>query len=166
MTRSRISILIGVAALAAAGLGAGIGIAVTAGPGAPATPATASAWPGSPSYSYYRSMMSSYLGGSSMMGGPGSYQWMMGASGYQWMFGGTTAPAWMRDAQLPASMMGTGTDPGQILGQLRANAPGPRGQPRPGSPARQPGPCRRPHQPGGQDHHLHHRHRAPGRAGK
>ena len=37
-------------------------------------------------------MMSSYYGGSSMMGGSGNYQWMMGTAGYQWMFGGASAP--------------------------------------------------------------------------
>jgi len=71
-------------------------------------------------------MMSSYYGGSSMMGGTGAGQQMMGAAGYQWMFGGTSAPAWMRGARLPGSMMGTSTDPGKFMGQLWANAPGPR----------------------------------------
>jgi rusticyanin len=51
---------------------------------------------------------------------------MMGTAGYQWMFGGTSAPGWMRGASLPGSMMGTGTDPGKFMGQLWANAPGPR----------------------------------------
>ena len=123
MTRRRISVLISVAAVAVAGLVTGIAVAVAGSP-APATIAAAS--PGSPSYSYYRSMMSSYYGGSSMMGGTGTGQQMMGAAGYQWMFGGTGAPAWMRGARLPGSMMGTGTDPGKFMGQLWANAPGPR----------------------------------------
>jgi rusticyanin len=125
MTRRRITVLISVAAVAAAGLGAGIAIAAS-GPGAPVPAATAATTPGSPPYSYYRSMMSSYYGGSSMMGGSGGYQWMMGAAGYQWMFGGTSAPAWMRGALMPGSMMGTSTDPGKFMGQLWANAPGPR----------------------------------------
>jgi rusticyanin len=74
-------------------------------------------------------MMGSYFGGSSMMGGSGSYQWMMGPAGYRWMFGGISAPAWMRGQRLPAAMMGTGTDPGQVMGRLWANAPGPRVSP-------------------------------------
>ena len=74
-------------------------------------------------------MMSGYYGGSSMMGGSGNYQWMMGTAGYQWMFGGTSAPAWMRGAVMPGSMMGTSTDPGKFMGQLWANAPGPRVSP-------------------------------------
>jgi rusticyanin len=61
-----------------------------------------------------------------MMGG-GSYGWMMGATGYQWMMGGAAAaPAWMRGQALPGFMMGTASDPGQIMGSLFANAPGPR----------------------------------------
>jgi rusticyanin len=118
MTRSRISILIA-AAVAAAGLGVGLATAV-GNSGTPAQPAAA----GAPSYTYYQSMMGRYLSGTSgsMMGGPRSYGWMMGEAGYKWMFGGTSAPAWMRGAQLPGSMMGTGTD----MGQLWAGAPGPR----------------------------------------
>jgi rusticyanin len=54
---------------------------------------------------------------------------MMGGAGYRWMFGGTSAPAWMRGAHLPGSMMGTSTDPGQIMGRLWASAPGPRVSP-------------------------------------
>ena len=37
------------------------------------------------SYSYYRSTMGRYFGGS-MMGG-GSYGWMMSPAGYRWMTG-------------------------------------------------------------------------------
>ena len=73
--------------------------------------------------------MSRYHGGSSMMGEPGGYQSMMNAAGYQWMFGGTSAPAWMRGERLPAGMMGTGADPGQVMGRLWADAPGPRVSP-------------------------------------
>jgi len=127
MTRRRISILIGVAVLAAAGLGVGLATAVSS--STPAQPAAVSAASGAPSYSYYQSMMGRYLGGTgggSMMGGAGGYGWMMGEAGYQWMFGGTAAPAWMRGAALPAAMMGTGTDMGQVMGQLWAGAPGPR----------------------------------------
>jgi hypothetical protein len=52
---------------------AGTPAAATAvGSGAQAPATTAATSPGSPSYSYYRSMMSSYYGGSSMMGGAGT----------------------------------------------------------------------------------------------
>src|SRR2546421_1310110 len=51
---------------------------------------------------------------------------MMGTAGYRWMFGGASAPGWMRGALMPGSMMGAGTDPGRFMGQLWANAPGPR----------------------------------------
>jgi rusticyanin len=128
MTRGRSIVLISVAALAAAGLGAGLAVAAS-GSGTQAPAATAAAAPGSPPYSYYHSMMSGYYGGSSMMGGSGNYQWMMGTTGYQWMFGGTSAPAWMRGAVMPGSMMETSTDPGKFMGQLWANAPGPRVSP-------------------------------------
>jgi rusticyanin len=56
---------------------------------------------------------------------------MMSQAGYQWMTGtGTATPGWMTGA-LPAAMMsggmmGTGTDPGKVMGTLFANAPGPR----------------------------------------
>jgi rusticyanin len=128
MTRKRAGILAGVAVIAAAGLGAGVAIAATSG-GAPATTSTSASSPYGPGYSYYRSMMGRYFGGTSMMGGSGGYGWMMGAAGYRWMFGGTSAPAWMRGEQLPAAMMGTGTDPGQVMGKLWADAPGPRVSP-------------------------------------
>jgi hypothetical protein len=126
MTRSRISILIAGVALAA-GLGVGLAAVFSSG-GTPAQPAASSAASGAPSYSYYRSMMGRYLSGSggSMMGGTASYGWMMGQAGYQWMFGGSSAPGWMRGGQLPAAMMGTGVDMGQVMGQLWAGAPGPR----------------------------------------
>lgn len=82
VTHRRIAVLISVAAVAAAGLGTGIVIAAS-GSGSQAPAATAAAAPGSPPYSYYRSMMSGYYGGSSMMGGSGNYQWMMGTTGYR-----------------------------------------------------------------------------------
>ena len=128
MTRKRASVLVSVAVVAAAGLGAGVAIAATSG-STPAPATTVATAPGSPGYSYYRSMMGGYFGGTSMMGGTGAYRWMMGAAGYRWMFGGTSAPAWMRGDHLPAAMMGTGTDPGQVMGRLWANAPGPRVSP-------------------------------------
>jgi hypothetical protein len=54
---------------------------------------------------------------------------MMGAAGYRWMFGGTSALAWMRGERPQAAMIGTGADPGQTMGRLRATAPGPRVSP-------------------------------------
>jgi hypothetical protein len=125
MTHRRITVLISAAAVAAAGIGTGAAIAASgSGTQTPAT--TAAAVPGSPPYSYYRSMMSSYYGGSSMMGESGSYQRTMGMTGHRWMFGGASAPGWMRAAGMPGPMMSTGTDPGKFTGQLWAGAPGPR----------------------------------------
>jgi rusticyanin len=128
MTRKRISILIG-AAVAVAGLGAGAAAAVTSNLGTTPKGTAGAAVSAVPPYSYYRSMMSRYYGGSpmSMMGG--GYGWMMGAAGYRWMFGSAAAPAWMRGAHLPPMMMGTGTDMGHMMGRLWANAPGPRVSP-------------------------------------
>lgn len=138
MTRKRNTILAGAALLAAAGLGTGIAVAATGSPApAPAPSASAAAYT-SPSYSWYQSMMSGYYGtgtGSGMMGGSGSYGsagWMMSQAGYQWITGdGTASPGWMTGS-LPAAMMGStgmmggSTDPGQVMGRLFANAPGPR----------------------------------------
>jgi len=127
MTGKRAGILAGVAVIAAAGIGAGMAIAATSG-GGPATTSPSVSSPYGPGYSYYHSMMGRYFGGNSMMGGSG-YRWMMGAAGYRWMFGGTSAPAWMRGERLPAGMMGIGADPGQVMGRLWADAPGPRVSP-------------------------------------
>jgi len=128
MSGKRLGVLVGVAVVAAAAIGAGVAAALTVG-GSPARTVAASPAPGGPGYSYYRSMMGHYYGGSmmggSMMGGR-SWQWMMGAAGYQWMTGGTGAPGWMRGGRLPAAMMGHGTDMGQFMGRLWAGAPGPR----------------------------------------
>jgi rusticyanin len=120
MTRKRAGVLGGLAVIAAAELGAGVAIAATS---------TSASSPYGPGYSYYRSMMGRYFGGTSMMGGSGSYGWMMGTASYRWMFGGASAPAWMRGEQLPAPMIGTGTDPGQVMGKLWADAPGPQVSP-------------------------------------
>jgi hypothetical protein len=129
MTRKRISILIGAAMVAAAGLGAGL--AAASGSGTPAPSASTTGSPNGPGYAYYQSMMGRYYGtnGGSMMGGTSGYGWMMGPAGYQWMFGGTSAPAWMRGARWPLSMMGTSADMGQFMGRLWAAAPGPRVSP-------------------------------------
>jgi rusticyanin len=130
MTRKGIGILIG-ATVAAVGLGVGVAAAVSSSAGTTSKETGTAAVSAVPPYSYYRSMMSRYFGGSpaSMMGGSGGYGWMMGASGYRWMFGGAGAPRWMRGAQLPAGMMGTSTDMGQIMGRLWATAPGQRVSP-------------------------------------
>jgi rusticyanin len=135
MTRKRNTILAGVAVLAAVGLGTGLAIAATGPSGQPAAPvaSASSAAYTAPSYSWYQSMMSSYYGdsgGSGMMGNS-SHDWMMSQAGYQWMMGGTSSPGWMSGGTLPAAMMGggmmgTGTDPGKIMGRLFAGAPGPR----------------------------------------
>jgi rusticyanin len=128
MTRKRAGILVSVAIIAAAGLGVGVGIAASSG-GTPAPASSAASSPNGPGYAYYRNMMGRYFGSTTMMGGSGGYGWMRGAAGYRWMFGGTSAPAWMRGEQLPAAMMGTGADPGKIMGRLWADAPGPRVSP-------------------------------------
>ncbi len=130
MTRKRISVLIG-AAVVVAGLGAGVAAAVSANSGATQGGTQSAAVSAVPTYSYYRSVMSRYYGGGpgSMMGGTGGYGWMMGSAGYQWMFGGAAAPAWMRGGELPAAMMGTTNDMGKVMGQLWADAPGPRVSP-------------------------------------
>jgi len=119
MTRKRIGVLAGLAVIAAAGIGIGVAVAASGPGGRPAAAGTTA----DRGYSWYQSMMSRYSG-SSMMGGSG--HWMMGREGYQWMMGGTSAPGWMRGGSLPTSMMGATTDPGKIMGQLWATAPGPR----------------------------------------
>jgi rusticyanin len=132
MTRKQIGVLVSVAVVAAAGIGAGTAVAVTGG-GSPARTVAAAPTPGGPGYSYYRSMMGAYNGGTMMGGGTmmsgRSWHWMMGTSGYRWMMGGASAPGWMRGGRLPAAMMGNGTDMGQVIGRLWAGAPGPRVSP-------------------------------------
>jgi len=131
MTRKRTMILAGAAMIAAAGIGTGAAVAASQSAGQPAASASASASPG---YSWYRSMMTGYYGnggGAGMMGNS-SYDWMMSQAGYRWMTGGVSSPGWMTgtlpSAMMGAGMMGTGsgTDPGKIMGNLWANAPGPR----------------------------------------
>jgi rusticyanin len=126
MIPRRIAVLVGATAVAAAGLGAGIGFAASGSGSLAQAPAGATR---AASYSWYKSMMGRYFGGSSMMGGSGGYGWMMGGAGYRWMLGGSSAPGWMRGAALPASMMGTSADPGKLMGRLWATAPGPRVSP-------------------------------------
>ena len=129
MKHIRLATVIGAAAITAAGLGAGAAItgcgSTATAPAATSAPAAAPASDGS-AYSYYLSMMGSLHPGS-MMGGGTSYGWMMGTAGYRWMMGGPgSAPAWMSGSALPGFMMGTARDPGQVMGALLANAPGPR----------------------------------------
>jgi rusticyanin len=120
----RLAAVIGTGAITAAGL------AVIAGCGSTGQAPTAATSPGGSAYSYYRSMMTRLYGGSSgsMMGGGSSYGWMMGGTGYRWMMGGLDAPGWMR-GRLPGFIMGTSRDPGQVMGRLWANEPGPRVSP-------------------------------------
>lgn len=120
MTPKRIGVLAGLAAIAAAGIGVGVAVAASGPIGRTAMAGTTA----DPEYSWYQSMMGRYYGGSMMGGSSGN--WMMGREGYQWIMGGTSAPGWMRGGSLPSSMMGPTTDPGKIMGQLWATAPGPR----------------------------------------
>ncbi len=135
MMRSQIAKLAITAAVTAVGLGATAVIAACGTSGQSAGATVAASAPTSTqttapySYSYYRSMMGRYFGGS-MIGG-GSYGWMMSPAGYRWMTGINGVPGWMRGGRFPAfmmggAMMGTGTDPGKLMGRLWANAPGPR----------------------------------------
>jgi rusticyanin len=117
MTHRRAVVIIAAAVIAAAGIG--IGLAVAAGDGSSSSGMMDSEGSGSSMNSYYESMMSNYQGSSVMDGSTGSIS-------YGWMMGGTDAPEWMRGASLPASMMGTSTDAGEVMGRLFANAPGPR----------------------------------------
>jgi rusticyanin len=136
MMRSQIKTL-ATAALAAAGLVTGAAITAcgtsgqTSGSAASASPPAGTQARAQDSYSYYRSMMGRYFGGS-MMGGR-SHGWMMSPAGYRWMTGISSVPGWMRGGRFPAfmmgsGMMGTGTsaDPGRLMGRLWADAPGPR----------------------------------------
>jgi rusticyanin len=141
MTRKQSMILAGAAVIAAAGLGTGAVLA-SGSPGHPAAPATASAAAADPAvsaqpgYSWYQSMMSSYIGnhsGYGMMGNSsyGSRGWMMSQAGYRWMSGdGSASPGWMTGtfplAMMGTGMMGDGTDPGKMMGSLWANTPGSR----------------------------------------
>jgi hypothetical protein len=102
--------------LAVALIGLGVGLAVDA-PSSLRPPAA-----DADSYSYFQSMTASYPG-HSMMGGS-STGWTRGRSGYRWMMGAeATAPGWMRRDRLRGFMMGS--DPGEVMGSLWANAPGP-----------------------------------------
>jgi rusticyanin len=65
------------------------------------------------------------LGNGSMMDRSGSGS-MMGRSGYAWMMGGRSAPGWMIGNAVPGFRMGSSSDPGQVMGRLFADAPGPR----------------------------------------
>ena len=117
----RLVALVTAAALVAGGLGAGLALSLG---GTPAS-TTPSSSAGS-SYAYYQSVMGRYgIGPGSMMGGE-SYGWMTGPFGYAWMVGGSGAPGWTTGGSLPGFMTGSSTDPGEVMGQLFADAPGPR----------------------------------------
>ena len=116
-SRRRLVALVGAAVLAAGGIGAGLALSGGGSGNGPTSSSNQS------SYAYYQSVMGRYhVRG--MMGG--SYGWMTGSSGYSWIMGGTGAPGWMNGGSLPGFMMGSGTDPGKVIGQLFADAPGPR----------------------------------------
>jgi rusticyanin len=112
---ARVALIIGVALA----LGLGVGLALGLGGSSPTEGPNSSAL-----YGYYQSMMGRNAGGS-MMGDNGAGS-MMGQYGYTWMMGGTSAPQWMLGHGLPESMMGSSADPGQVMGRLFADEPGPR----------------------------------------
>jgi rusticyanin len=119
MNRRRRALTVGVIAVSVAGLGVGVLLAVST-----SSPSQGKTGPmNAASYSYYRSVMGRFSG-SSMMGQPSTS--MMSEAEYGWMTGGTSAPGWMRGGSLPSYMMGNSTDPGEVMGALFANAPGPR----------------------------------------
>lgn len=115
--RRRLVALVMAAVLAAGGLGTGLALSLGGSGNGPASASSGSA------YSYYRSVIGRYSPGG-MMGG--SYGSMTGPSGYSWMMGAAGAPGWMTGGSLPGFMMGASTDPGTVMGQLFADAPGPR----------------------------------------
>jgi rusticyanin len=117
MSNRRLAVII--AAVVLVGAGIGIGLAIAADGSSSPSRMMGSESSGSSMHSYYQSMMKNYQG-SSMMGSS------TGSVSYGWMMGGTNAPGWMRGGSLPASMMGTSTDTGEVMGGLFANAPGPR----------------------------------------
>ena len=86
---------------------------------------------------------------------------MMGSAGYRWMMGGAgSAPAWMSGSALPGFMMGTARDPGQVMGALFADAPGPRVTPADATRLGSQVPAGATRQPGPASDHLH-RHQRP-----
>jgi rusticyanin len=123
MSRKRVTIVIAVVVIAAAGVG--IGLAVASG-GSNSGEMMGSESDGGSMSSYFESMMGSYGGGSMMGGSQGS---STSNPSYAWMMGGTDAPGWMHGGTLPASMMGTSSDVGAVMGKLFADAPGDRVSP-------------------------------------
>ena len=139
MTPKRLSAIITATFLGAGGLGAGLVLSLGGGQrpiGQDLSPAGAQA-----SYAYYRSIAKRFSdqGGQSygsMMGagngpitGSGDYGWMMGQYGYNWMMGGSRAPGWMMGRLLPPFATRDNRDMGRAMGDLFANAPGPRVSP-------------------------------------
>lgn len=137
MGHKRLAAAVIVAALGAGGLGTGLGLGLGGHSGAGGealAPPSAEA-----SYAYYETVARRFAtepgatygpmmggGASGSMMGDSGYARMMGHSGYTWMVGGAGAPGWMIGGSLPASMMGDSHDPGKVMGELFANAPGPR----------------------------------------
>jgi rusticyanin len=117
MSRKRTVEIVGVAVVVGVGLCVTLAVAFDSGSHSPGM--MGSGGSGGSMSSYYQSMMKRYDGGS-MMGGS------TGSTSYSWMMGGANAPGWMSGGALPASMMGTNTNAGEVMGQLFANAPGPR----------------------------------------
>jgi|SRR5579875_694432 len=125
------------AAVLVGSLGTGLGLALggggRGGPGALRPASTAA------TYAYYQTVAKRYsryygpggsmMGGYSMMGagyGTSGPSVAPGFPGYGWMMGGQGAPGWMMGGSLPGYMMGGSHDMGKVMGQVFANAPGPR----------------------------------------
>lgn len=113
MNRRRVRAVLAAAAAAAAAGGVGAGLAVAAGRSSGRAPTPSG--PGRAGFAWHRPMT-----------GVSPYPWMAGPSGYSSMMGGAGAPGWMRGGTPPGYMTGTGTDPGKVMGSLRAGAPAPR----------------------------------------
>ncbi|MBF6557989.1 MAG: hypothetical protein IVW52_17925 [Acidimicrobiales bacterium] len=107
MNHKRLVATIAAGVLGAAGIGTGLAFAAGGGSSVSA------------SHAYYNSEMSP----------SGNYS-MANHQAYRWITGGSAAPGWERGSDLPTFMMGwTGDHPGEYVGSLFANAPGPRATP-------------------------------------
>lgn len=121
---SRIAIWAAVAVVVTSGVGVGLALSF-AGASPAAGPSVSRPFPSVPSstYDYYLATMKRYRITSKT---GAAYGWMLRPSGWAWMVGGVLAPGWMRGGALPRFMMGTAIDAGQVIGELFADAPGPR----------------------------------------
>ena len=137
MDRKGIAVTALAAAVVAGGLGTGLGLAL--GGGHQGTRGTLKPASTAATYAYYQTVAKHYSGqygpGSSMMGGYSMMGAGYGTSGrsgaggfpaYAWMMGGRAAPGWMMGGSLPGYMMGGSDDMGKVMGQVFADAPGPR----------------------------------------